>query len=197
MPAQPGRETEPWGTLPLAEMATVLTSERVPGTAPIRMSNGLTSVLFDVLALAACRLAVSDWEKQLAYFLVQHDQSRIGLGMADLDVAQLGWTGASFENEKRFIVAVVDAALARSGWDRLGFEPSLESVLPTLERLREMVVAFPASAVPGPDAYAWKPDALPTAGECAVHGVYLHELGCILCNDEPIDGPPERTPNRT
>jgi hypothetical protein len=34
-------------------MATVLTSARVPGTAPVKMSNGLTSVLLDVLCLAA------------------------------------------------------------------------------------------------------------------------------------------------
>jgi hypothetical protein len=32
-----------------ARMAMVLTSERVPGTGPVRMSNGLTSVLFDAL----------------------------------------------------------------------------------------------------------------------------------------------------
>ena len=46
-------------------MATWLTSERVPGTAPVQMSNGLTSGLFDVLCLAACSLATSDWEQAL------------------------------------------------------------------------------------------------------------------------------------
>jgi hypothetical protein len=178
-------------------MATVLTNKHVPGTAPVRMSNGLTSVLLDVLCLAACRHAASDWEKRLAYFLVQHDQSRIGLGMADLDVAQFGWTAANFEDEKRFVVAVVDAALTKSGWARLGFEPRLDSIIPTLEKLREMVVAFPASAIVGPDVHTWKPEELPTKGECEVHGVYLHELGCILCNDEPVDAPLERTPHRT
>jgi hypothetical protein len=178
-------------------MATVLTSERVPGTAPVPMSNGVTSVFFDVLCLAACGLAASDWEKRLAYFLVQHDPSRIGLGTADLDVAELGWTPSNFEEERRFVVAVVDRALAKSGWERLGFEPRLESIIPTLERLRQMVVAFPRSAIPGPDVYTWKPDELPPEGECEVHDVYLHELGCILCNDEPIDAPPERSPHRT
>jgi len=177
-------------------MATVLTSNRVPGTAPLPMSNGLAAVLFDVLCLAACRLAVSDWEKRLAYFLVQHDQSRIGNGVADLEVAQLGWT-ANFENEKRFVIAVVDAALAGSGWERLGFEPRLDGIIPTLKRLREMVVAFPASAIPGPELDEWKPDELPTKGECEFHRVYLHEAGCILCNEEPIDAPAERTPHRT
>lgn len=177
-------------------MGTVLTSERVLGTSPIQMSNGLTSVLFDVLCLAACSLADSDWEQRLAYFLVQHDQSRVGLGCADLDIAELGWTADTFELEKRFVLTVVDAALAKSGWKRLGFEPRLESILPTLDRLREMVVAFPASAIPGPDVYKWKPDELPPGGKCEVHGVYLHELGCILCNDEPIDAAPERRPNR-
>lgn len=76
-------------------------------------------------------------------------------------------------------------------------EPRLDFIVPTLTKLREMVVAFPMSAIPGSDVYAWKPDELPLEGECEVHGVYLHDLGCILCNDEPIDAPPERTPHRT
>jgi hypothetical protein len=161
------------------------------------MSNGLTAVLFDVLSLASCRLAATDWEKRLAYFFVQHDQTRVGHGTPHFDVAQFGWTAANFESEKRFVLAVVDAALAKSGWERLGFQPRVDFIAPTLVTLREMVDAYPTSAIPKPDLYAWKPDKLPMAGECDVHGVYLHELGCILCNDEPVDAPPERTPHRT
>ncbi|WP_146652618.1 hypothetical protein [Labilithrix luteola] len=161
------------------------------------MSNGLTAVLLDVLSLAACRFATTDWEKRFAYFLIQHDASRVGLGTAGLEVSEFGWTHEDFENEKRFILAVVDAALAKSNWELLGFEPRPESILPALERLRAMIIAFPMSAIPRESEDAWIPDELPTHGECEVHHVYLHELGCMLCNDQPIDAPPNRAPHRT
>ena len=67
-------------------MGNTITSSCVPGAAPLHLSNGLTSVLFDVLALAGTDHAATAWEKALIYWLVQHDQSRIGLGVVGFDV---------------------------------------------------------------------------------------------------------------
>ena len=86
-------------------MANKITSKRVPGTPPLSMSNLHTAVVFDVLGLAGCALAKSEWEQRVVYFLVQHDQSRIGLGMAGFDIAALGWTASAFDAEKRFLLA--------------------------------------------------------------------------------------------
>lgn len=178
-------------------MGTLLTSCRVPDSPVVQMSNGLTAVLLDVLSLAACRLASSDREKRFAYFLVQHDAARMGLGMAGLEISELGWTHDDFDDQKGFVLAVVDAALAKSDWELLGFEPRLESILPTLERLRAMIVAFPISSIPETTTDAWIPDELPVHGVCEVHHIYLHEVGCMICNDQPIDAPRELAPHRT
>ncbi len=60
-----------------------------------------------------------------------------------------------------------------------------------------MIVAFPISAIPENGGRRMVPDELPVHGMCEVHRIYLHELGCMLCNDQPIDAPPERAPPRT
>jgi len=65
-----------------------ITSNRATGSTPLLMSNGTTSVLLDVLAIAGSDLATTPWEKKLVYWLVQHDQSRSGLGAVSFPLCQ-------------------------------------------------------------------------------------------------------------
>lgn len=177
-------------------MANVISSERVAGAKKIRMSNGLTAVVFDVLALAACARARTESEKKLAYFLAQHDQSRIGVGCADLEIATLGWSRDEFEAQKRFVLAVIDDAAAHAHWELLPFTPNVEHVAAALAGLRALVEGFRKDAIAPEDEYDWTATDLPSRGACEVHGVYLHELGCIVCNDAPIDVQPALAPHR-
>lgn len=150
------------------------------------MSNARTAVVLDVLALAACDLATTDWQKRFAYWIVQHDQSRVGLGVVGFDVAVMGWTTEHFDQQHAFVLAVIDAALAKHAWDRLPFVPTDESVLPPLTKLRHLVAAFTREHVRPASETDWSPDELPTYGTCSSHRVYVHETGCIVCNDTPV-----------
>jgi hypothetical protein len=161
-------------------MANIVTSKRVPGTTPLSMSNGLTDVFFDVLTLAGRDRATTTWEQQFLYWLVLHDQSRSGRGCVGFDVEQMGWTRDDFEAQKRFVLAIIDAARAKSGWRELCFTPH-DDILTTLDQFRAMVEAFPIEATGAETDREWES---PTHGMCEKHRVYRHEVGCIICNDD-------------
>lgn len=171
-------------------MANLIKSGDKP---PLQMSNSTTSVVLDVLVIAGCDLAATPWEQKLVYWLAQHDQTRSGLGCVGFDIRDLGWIADELEAQKQFVLRMIDAALARRGWERLPFTPGEERVMPALERLRELVgeVAWSASQA------VWVPSELPAHGSCEVHRVYLHETGCILCNDAPIDADAATAPHRS
>ena len=178
-------------------MANSFTSARDPGAVPVRMSNGRTAVVFDTVAIAGCARARTDWERAAMLWLIEHDQTLIGLGMAGFDVGELGWTAEGFREQHAFLVAVLDDAASGVGWERLPFEPG-EGVAPVIRELRDLVSRFTsAMIVDGDGAAGASVTALPEAGTCEVHGTYLHELGCIVCNDAPIDSAPELRPHST
>jgi hypothetical protein len=172
-----------------------LTSIRA-GAAPLDLSNGLTSALVDVLSLAASDLAATPWELRLAYWIVQHDQIRTGLGSVGFDVSELGWTTAGFEAEQRFVLGLIDAAFARQGWDRLPFVPDEDRLFAALRRLRELVAQLSPDIVGVASSRAWLPEELPDE-RCPRHAVFLHELGCVLCNEVPLSDDPSTAPCRT
>jgi len=178
-------------------MANCFTSDRDPGAATVRMSNGATAVLFDTMAIAGCARARTDWERAAMQWLIERDQARIGLGMAGFDVRQLGWTAEAFGEQRAFLLAVLDDAASGVGWERLPFQPG-EGVAALIRELRDLVARFTsAMIVEGDDPANVSVTALPEAGTCEVHGTYLHELGCIVCNDAPIDAAPELRPHST
>ena len=170
-------------------MANSFTDSNDPGSERVRMSNGTTAVVFDLLAIAGTTRARTDWEKKLVWWLVAHDQERIGLGMAGFDLSEMGWTAEGFATEKRFVLDVLDDAIRGTGWERLSFVPG-DGVVPVLEDLRRLLERYRPSAFPTPSE--WE---LPVYGTCEVHAVYLHERGCIVCNDAPCDAPPEERPH--
>jgi hypothetical protein len=177
-------------------MANLFTSVRDPESEPVAMSNGLTAVVFDLIAIVGAARAQSEWEQAVVLWLVEHDQTRIGLGMAGFDVAELGWTVSGLAEQRDFLVGVLEAAATGEGWDRLPFTPG-DHVAPKLRALARLVARFPVDAIATPDEHAWQPRGLPSAGTCEVHGAYLHELGCIVCNDAPIDATPAERPHST
>jgi hypothetical protein len=79
---------------------------------------------------------------------------------------------------------VIGAAKARTGWERLGYEPREEWLQPCLDQFRAMVQAFAIGHASGSEAVVW-PFGRPTQLVlCPVHRVYQHEHGCVLCNDQ-------------
>ncbi|MCP3098033.1 hypothetical protein LZ198_03980 [Myxococcus sp. K15C18031901] len=178
-------------------MGDTISSRLGPGAPSLHLGNGALSVFFDVLAVAVMPRARTDWELRLARWIVESDQLLLGLGTVGFDVSELGWTAPDFEAQQRFLVALLDAALDREGWEHL--PPALRQGSPRLTELlwqvRDMVARFPREVVPLPegDDFRW-PCGPPEDGRCELHQVYLHATGCILCNDSSLD---EHVPHRS
>lgn len=61
-----------------------------PDDTGLRLSNGGTDVLFDVLTLAGCALAETAWEHHLVLHFA--DGHRTGRGTSGFDLSELPWT---------------------------------------------------------------------------------------------------------
>ena len=154
-------------------------SGRIAGAPKVlAMSNGGYSVLHEVLALAASRLAENDDQRYWALWIASHDLPTFGHGISDYDVTEMPWTHDGLETERAFLVRVIDAALARLGWESLDYSPP--RVSESLTELRELVVAMRADEVGEGELDI---DAPPQYATCDKHGVVLHDLGCIVCNN--------------
>lgn len=163
-------------------MANLLTNDASPTSKPLSMSNALTQVFFDVLALSGCDLATTPWETKLVYWLVQHDQTRCGSGTIGFDVSAMGWTNDGFESEQRFVSAMIEAALRQHGWERLPYKPHQDLVFHALRTFLRLIHEFPISALDGSAGDDWSPVDAPDGRVCDKHRIYLHESGCRICN---------------
>lgn len=155
------------------------------------MSNGLTDVFIQVLSINASHLAQTDAEIDFAIWIASHDQAIQGRGMVGFDISALPWSIENFEAEKKFLLRAVDSAKAKHYWDMLGYEPREETVLRSLEKFRELIEDFTIEFINRDNLWllVYKGGAMskPAKREkCSVHGIYLHEVGCVLCFDGSI-----------
>ena len=157
----------------------------------LRLSNGATGVLLSVLVLAGSDLAQSTWEQELVTWLAEHDQTVLGTGMVSFDVQEIAWTCDGFDDEKAFVLNTIDHAQTRHRWDALGYDPPY--ALQDLVTFRALVQAISLESIRPGGTWDWlqRPEAMV---KCPLHEVYVHALGCLLCNDEPLDKTLARTP---
>lgn len=99
------------------------------------------------------------------------------------DLGELPWLPGTFVSDREFVLRVIAAARARTGWERLGYEPHEEWVQACLDQFRAMVESFESGHARGSESAAWR-DARPERLVlCPVHRVYEHRHGCVVCND--------------
>lgn len=149
----------------------------------LRLSNGATSALLDLLVLSGSALASTEWQRSCVVWLAEHDQGVMGLGIVGFDLDELAWTPAGFADEHPFLSRVVDAALDGVGWGVLDWVPG-DPNREHLRGFRQLVEAV----TPPVAAAGWSFRAPPPAGwpRCSRHGALRHGLcdhGCIVCND--------------
>lgn len=156
----------------------------------LHMSNGLTAVLIDVLTVAGSRLAQSDDEKRLVVWLAEKDQSKVGIGTVGFDVREMPWNTENFEENKRFMLKVVEAAENRTDWDKLDYSPNEELLLPALKKFAQMLSHMMVDDVEENAAKEWLGAAesgdpvLYGFPKCQKHGLLLTYFGCLICNAE-------------
>lgn len=166
-------------------MSNSISYDARPDLTGVQMNNGLTSVFVSVLALAASSLATTDRQRLFAVWFASRDQGVFGGGMVGFDVSELPWSEADFEADKDFVVRVIEAAQARTGWQRLDYQPHQEWVQQSLEGFYTLIAVFEITHACHSLAQIW-PFGQPNSPfeQCPLHQVYLHEYGCVICNDQ-------------
>ncbi len=88
------------------------------------------------------------------------------------------WDRDTFEDQIRFMIQVVDGALARTNWDKVkNFTPSIEQYAPLLENLKSMLSALQLADI---ETSEWVPPAEYVM--CDKHPALMYDVG------EPPEG---------
>jgi hypothetical protein len=165
-------------------MGNMITIDTSGDLEPLHMSNGLTSVFIAVCVLSASALASTDQEKLFAVWLASHDQAVRGSGAVGFDISDLPWTAHGFEAEQAFLLKVIRSAQSQEYWHLLGYQPRADWVIQSLEHFRLLIVHFSKEALVPERARSWSCEVPSSFVTCPRHGVYLHQEGCVICNDE-------------
>lgn len=151
-------------------------------------SNGAISVLMTMIGLSGSALAEEWYEKDLIVWLMEKDQSAIGLGMAGFDVTELPWHKAYFAEQKEFLCKTLQSVKNSFGLDRLDYMPNKEW-LSKIEMLQKMLEQMVWEDVNYDIIQEWyevcdytepMKNGYPV---CEKHGILLSVYGCIACND--------------
>lgn len=158
-----------------------------PPEEKITVSDAGTDALIAALTLAGSQLAVSDNQKQLIVWLAEHDR-RLGAGFLGFALAEMPWSADTFQQDKNFMVRVVDAASEELGWETLAARPDAVQLRPILGWFRKRFVRFQAEDIAPLSRTDWFEDmdeddpvknGFPT---CPRHGTLLTYLGCQVCH---------------
>ena len=164
-------------------MANLITYREGVNVPPLQMSNGLTSVFVSVLSLAASALAETDHQRELAVWIASRDQAVYGLGLVGFDLADLPWSKSKFAEDQAFLLRVIEAAKAKVGWEHLDYSPNEAWLFDCLDYFAEMVRAFSVEHALVEEERIWPFGGKPESFRlCTKHHVYLHNMGCVLCN---------------
>jgi hypothetical protein len=165
-------------------MANIISIDQVSEKSFLQMSNGGTSVLISLLALAASRNAVSEKEKLMATCIASKDQAVFGRGAVGFDIGELPWSKEEirFNEEKVFLTKSIERVISQVDWDTLDYNPDIEQALSNQHKLLSLVNSFKLEHVQKFDSKNFcLPEKL--GEQCVKHQVYLHGCGCVICND--------------
>ncbi len=167
-------------------MGNSVSYSRRPDLPSLEMSNGHTSVFISTLSLAASRVALTMHEKELAVWFASRDQWLFGSGMVGFDLSEIPWSVPTFQEDKAFILRMIEAAKAKSGWDRLSYSPNEERIMPSYEEFAVLINAFVPEDIVIPEGESWSDEMPDPLVLCERHGVYQHDAGCVVCHDSAV-----------
>jgi len=157
----------------------------------LSMSNGLTTVFLSTLGLSGTYFAKSEDDKRIIIWLLEKDQSAVGCGTVGFDICEMPWDLADFDRSKQFLLAAVDGAKQKIGWERLDYRPNEELLFPCLDQFCYMISQMTPDMLDQAAIKAWLDESMETPDDpilcgypcCPKHQVFLTVFGCHLCND--------------
>ena len=162
-----------------------ITSDNVDKGDYLSMSNGGTYVFISLLSLAGSQIVKRKNEIRLISCIASCDQTRRGFGCVSFDIADLPFSEEieDFEKDKKFLISSSKRVISQKDWHSLGYNPDVERAIHNQNEFIKLLTSFSYNhrqAFEQSDFYL----AEKLSGDkCKKHGVYLHELGCVVCND--------------
>jgi len=167
-------------------MANIFTNTKVNHHI-LRMSNGLTSVFIETYCVAGADLAKAPFEKDLMIWFGQRDWIILGMGVEGFDISEIIWNPNQFNQQKAFILGVLDAIYKKRNWEYLSYPPNEELLFGKLNDFKAMLLAFTQEHHEGDDEREGIFDfngAIEKYERCQKHKSYKHWQGCVVCNNE-------------
>ena len=155
----------------------------------LKMSNGGTSVFINVLCLSGGRFAETESQKRFMVFLAEKNQYICGLGTVDFDIVEMPWNKASFDDDKAFMLRVIDGAKQKIGWETLRYKPNEEFVIEYLETFKKLIERMTVDDVIEEYLTEWLSEADENDPvkcgfpKCKIHDAYVSVHGCQVCTD--------------
>lgn len=153
----------------------------------IQCSNGLTNVLLTTIGLSGSKYAVDEDEKNLIVWMMTCDQNRRGIGTVSFDLRELPWKKEKFQQQKTFLLKVLDGVKNKIGWEVLDYTPNEDILFGRIYGLKKMIEKMTVEDIDENSTLKWlKEDEMILKGypKCKKHNIFLSIYGCMACNDE-------------
>jgi len=164
-------------------MSNSIVGKSDPKTLMVRMNNGVTDVVISLLVMSASEKADRLSEVELSVSLAAKDQSLYGRGCIGFDIRELPWATekTEFQKDKEFLIKTVNTASKGSYSDRLNYEPGLEFISRCFQDLQSLLTELEYEDTSDKTVdRSLMPQ--PLYRKCDIHGCYLHQEGCVICN---------------
>ena len=161
------------------------TQERLEGS--LKMSNSGTSVFINVLCLSGGRFAETEIQKRFMVFLAEKNQHICGLGTVDFDIVEMPWDKASFDDDKAFMLRIIEGAKQKIGWETLRYQPNEEFVNEYLETFKKLIERMTVDDIIELYLTEWLSEADENNPvkcgfpKCKIHDAYISVYGCQVC----------------
>ena len=169
-------------------MGNVVTlNGNTPVSESLHMSNGLTSTFIDVFGLSGSRLATNDIEKRLIVWVLEKDQSAVGIGTVGFEICDMPWELDCFEDNRKFIISVLEGMKSRLGWETLNYLVNEELLFPRIEQFKNLLLKMTAKDINLAEIKWWLEEPsdndplLNRFPKCPKHEVLLSIHGCHVC----------------
>ncbi len=162
-------------------MANYIHNEKAGPEYDININNAYTEVFISSLAVSGSFLAKESAEVDLITWICSRDQAVLGNGVVGFDIDEMPWSAKAevFVKQKIFLLKVVERAKNNTDKEALGYEIN-ETSVNFLNQFMVSISAFKYEFVTGLQEWWIPPD--PDLKKCAVHNVYLHVEGCVVCH---------------
>ena len=125
----------------------------------------------------------------LWYFSLKKNQFICGLGTVGFDIVEMPWDKGSFDDDKAFMLRVIDGAKQKTGWETLQYQPNEAFVNECLETFKRLIERMTVDDIIEANLSEWLSGADDNDPvkcgfpKCKIHDAYISAHGCQVCTD--------------